>query len=180
MDADVKTLVIAVSNGVQSIDATSRNLKQLIPLEITVVEGTRITWLNSDLDYSHSIVVKSQGTSKGVYASSPIRYSESADFTFSDTGTYLYSDPKYGDVRGIIHVIAKDTPIDNESTDTNTKIVGLFISGLGQKRQYDQLFSSAGHNIASSYVFFENAGSNSNSNNLGNVLYIWTSNIPGI
>ena len=133
LDADVKTLVIAVSNGVQSIDATSRNLKQLIPLEITVVEGTRITWLNSDLDYSHSIVVKSQGTSKGVYASSPIRYSESADFTFSDTGTYLYSDPKYGDVRGIIHVIAKDTPIDNESTDTNTKIVGLFISGLGQK-----------------------------------------------
>ena len=77
-------------------------------------------------------------------------------------------------------MIGKDTIIDNESTDSNTKIVGLFISGLDKKQQYDQLFSSAGHNIASSYVFFENTASNSNNNIVGNVLYIWTSNIPGI
>jgi hypothetical protein len=77
--------------------------------------------------------------------------------------------------------VNKDTIADNDSTDYSTKAVGLLISGLDEKEKYDQIFSSGGYHIASSHVFFQDAAHNSNSNSKpGNVLYIWTSDMPGI
>ena len=74
-----------------------------------------------------------------------------------------------------------DSIPDNGSTDSSTKTVGLLVSGLGEKEKYDQTFSSGRYHIASSHVFFQDAVLGPNSNNkLGNVLYIWTSDMPGI
>ena len=152
-----------------------------LQLEITVVQGTKVTWLNSAPTSSYRIAVHDETTNELVYASAPISNSEAAEYTFMNTGRYVYSDPNSPDLKGIIHVVERDSIADNDSTDSSTKAVGLLVSGLEDKEKYDQTFSSGRYHIASSHVFFQDDALGSNSNSKpGNVLYIWTSDMPGI
>ena len=74
LDADVKNLVITVPQHMYPSDPSVVNSD--LQLEITVVQGTKLTWLNSAPTDSHRIAVYDEATNELVYASAPIRNSE--------------------------------------------------------------------------------------------------------
>ena len=80
-----------------------------VPGELTVLPGTRITWINDD---SVIHVVKATGDHKGVFTSGEIVSGGSTGYDFTQiTGTYEFTDPSYPGMKGTIFVVEGDSVV---------------------------------------------------------------------
>jgi plastocyanin len=71
------------------------------PLELTVLPGTGITWVNDDT-VAHS--VKTTGIHAGMFNSGEFIPTASWDYTFGEVGMFEFIDPNYPDMKGTIVV----------------------------------------------------------------------------
>jgi plastocyanin len=79
---------------------------QFDPPSVAVAKGSKVTWINSD-QIPVQIQTDSFGTTPtvpGQFSSEPLDPGESFSYTFSDTGTFTYSDPFHPYMTGSVAV----------------------------------------------------------------------------
>ncbi len=78
-----------------------------VPDQLTVLPGTRITWINDD---PGTHMVKSSGASAGKFTSADMINGAQFGYTFGEaTGTFEFTDPKHPEMKGAIIVMKGET-----------------------------------------------------------------------
>jgi plastocyanin len=141
-DADIKNLVILIPDK-RLTD------KSFLPQDATVVKGTKVIWVNGDINATHGIVVQDKdGTT--VFSNDTVPYKNGTSFTFDIKGTYSYSDSQAPAAKGTINVIdAKDAP-DNLSTNATMPTAGVFLVPAKDKSYFDKHFTTLGFKVVDS------------------------------
>ena len=154
VDADIKNLVILIPDQ----KLTDQGF---LPKDATIVKGTKVVWMNGQIDTVHSIAVRDD-TGKEIFTSPPIPYRNGTEFTFDDKGTYSYSDSQNPSVQGSINVIDKKDSQDDISTNSTTVTAGVFVVPAARQAYFDRHFTTLGYHLVSDYIF-EKSGTSSSS-----------------
>lgn len=75
------------------------------PSDITVEQGTTITWTNQD-DVGHNVIAADENNAGGLPTDAPLlSQGESYSFTFNELGTFAYRCQPHPDMQGTVTVI---------------------------------------------------------------------------
>jgi hypothetical protein len=193
------------TNNISVIDPLVRNLAIIIPDSVgtnrsslwptflpanaTIAEGMRVFWFNSDVNATHSIVVRN--ASGGIISSASVPYHNATVYRFGHEGTYTFSDPSVPDLKnGTINVVRPQS-FSADAFNSSSGTMGVFAVPAAAKPQFDLHFHKLGFNIVSTYNF---AGFPGNAVNNGTgptssgppaasgakVLYVWTQEVSGM
>ncbi|MFZ0327000.1 MAG: hypothetical protein WBP64_13590 [Nitrososphaeraceae archaeon] len=154
-DADVKNLVVLVPNK-KLVDQT------FLPLDTTIVQGTKVIWVNGDPSANHGVTVKDK-SGQSVFSNQTIPYKNGTEFTFDTIGTYTFSDPiSPTSTPGTITVVNSQSAPDNGSTNSTMPTAGLFVVPAGDKAYFDKHFSTLGYHAADSNIIKQTGASHGN------------------
>jgi plastocyanin len=147
LDSDVKNLVILIPD--------KRLITQdFLPLDATIVEGTKVIWVNGDKDGSHGISLE-DSEMQPVFSNGTIPYQNGTEYTFDTQGTFTFSDPLNADSsapKGTINVISPANAPDNLSTNSTQATAGLFVVQEEDKDYFDMHFNTLGYHIEDSHT----------------------------
>jgi len=147
LDSDVKNLVILIPD--------KRLVTQdFLPLDATIVEGTKVIWVNGDKDGSHGISLE-DSEMQPVFSNETIPYQNGTEYTFDTQGTFTFSDPLNADSsapKGTINVISPANAPDNLSTNSTQATAGLFVVQEEDKDYFDMHFNTLGYHIEDSHT----------------------------
>ncbi|MGH9979224.1 MAG: cupredoxin domain-containing protein [Nitrososphaeraceae archaeon] len=147
LDSDVKNLVILIPD--------KRLITQeFLPLDATIVEGTKIIWVNGDKESPHGILLE-DSEMQPVFSNETIPYQNGTEYTFDTQGTFTFSDPLHADSsvpKGTINVISPANAPDNLSTNSTQATAGLFVVQAEDKDYFDIHLSTLGYHIEGSYM----------------------------
>jgi plastocyanin len=148
LDSDVENLVILIPD--------KRLVSQgFLPLDATIVEGTKVFWSNADKLNPHGISLVQDSDNQVLLTNGSIPYKNSTSHTFDTQGTYTFSDPTNQDPAappGKINVIAPANAPDNLSTNSTQATAGLFVVQAEDKDYFDMHFNTLGYHIEDSYM----------------------------
>lgn len=148
LDSDVENLVILIPD--------KRLVNQgFLPLDATIVEGTKVFWSNADKLNPHGISLVQDSDNQALLTNGSIPYKNSTSYTFDTQGTYTFSDPTSQDPAappGKINVIAPANAPDNLSTNSTQATAGLFVVQAEDKDYFDMHFNTLGYHIEDSYM----------------------------
>jgi len=147
LDSDVSNLVILIPD--------KRLVNQgFLPLDATIVEGTKVIWSNADKLNPHGVSLQ-DSDNQVLLSNGTIPYKNSTQYTFDTLGQYTFSDPMNQDptaVQGSINVIAPANAPDNLSTNSTQATAGLFVVQAEDKDYFDMHFNTLGYHIEDSYM----------------------------
>jgi plastocyanin len=147
LDSDVKNLVILIPD--------KRLITQsFLPLDATIVEGTKVIWSNGDKGSPHGISLQDSDM-QVLLSNETIPYQNGTEYTFDTQGTYTFSDPLNTDPsapKGTINVIAPQNAPDNLSTNSTQATAGLFVVQAEDKDYFDKHFNTLGYHVEGSYM----------------------------
>ncbi|MGI0042829.1 MAG: cupredoxin domain-containing protein [Nitrososphaeraceae archaeon] len=147
LDSDVKNLVILIPD--------KRLITQgFMPLDATIVEGTKVIWVNGDKESPHGISLE-DSEMQPVFSNETIPYKNGTEYTFDTQGTFIFSDPLNTDSsapKGTINVIAPGNAPDNLSTNSTQATAGLFVVQAEDMDYFDMHFNTLGYHIEDSYM----------------------------
>jgi plastocyanin len=147
LDSDVKNLVILIPD--------KRLITQgFLPLDATIVEGTKVIWVNGDKGGSHGISVENSEM-QPVFSNETIPYQNGTEYTFDTQGTFTFSDPLNSDStapEGTINVIPSSNAPNNLSTNSTQATAGLFVVQAEDKDYFDNHFNTLGYHVEDSYM----------------------------
>jgi plastocyanin len=147
LDSDVKNLVILIPD--------KRLITQgFLPLDATIVEGTKVIWVNGDKGTPHGISVE-DNEMQPVFSNETIPYQNGTEYIFDSQGTFTFSDPLNTDPsasEGTINVIAPTNAPDNLSTNSTQATAGLFVVQAEDKDYFDMHFNTLGYHVEDSYM----------------------------
>lgn len=169
-DADVTNLVVLIPEKGLINSA-------FLPKDATIVEGTKVIWINGEKDTTPGIEVRDE-KGKSLYSNSTIQFTNATSFTFDQKGTYTYINPSSPTDTGTIKVITKGKSVDNPSTNATTPTVGLFVAPKADREFWQKHLNSLGFNVADSYTF-KNKNVNTSTGSETNdgderILYVYT------
>ena len=145
LDSDVKNLVILIPD--------KRLITQgFMPLDATIVEGTKVIWVNGDKGSYHGISVEDNEL-QPVFSNETIPYQNGTEYTFDSQGTFTFSNPLNTDPsapKGAINVVAPTNAPDNLSTDSTQATAGLFVVQAEDKDYFDMHFNTLGYHVQDS------------------------------
>src|SRR5918996_3451787 len=147
LDSDVKNLVILIPDKRLITPA-------FLPLDATIVEGTKVIWVNADKESPHGILVEDKDM-QPIFSNDTIPYQNGTEFTFHTQGTFTFSDPLNTDSsapKGIINVISPANVLDISSTNSTQATAGLFVVQAEDKDYFNKHFSTLGYHIEDSYM----------------------------
>jgi plastocyanin len=154
LDSDVENLVILIPD--------KRLVNQgFLPLDATIVEGTKVIWSNADNStgtpqgINHGISLVQDSDNQVLLTNGTIPFGNAAQYTFEAPGTYTFSDPTNTDPaapKGKINVIAPANAPDNLSTNSTQATAGLFVVQADEKDYFDQHFNTLGYHVEDSYM----------------------------
>jgi plastocyanin len=154
LDSDVENLVILIPD--------KRLVNQgFLPLDATIVEGTKVIWSNADNStgtpqgISHGISLVQDSDNQVLLSNGTIPFGDAAQYTFESPGTYTFSDPTNTDPtapKGTINVIDPVLAPDNLSTNSTQATSGLFVVQADEKDYFDQHFNTLGYHVEDSYM----------------------------
>jgi plastocyanin len=148
LDSDVANLVILMPD--------KRLVNQgFLPLDATIVEGTKVIWSNADKLNPHGISLVQDSDNQVLLSNGSIPYQNSTQFTFDTQGTYTFTDPMNQDAAaapGKINVIGAENAPDNLSTNSTQATAGLFVVQAEDKDYFDMHFNTLGYHIEDSYM----------------------------
>ena len=148
LDSDVANLVILMPD--------KRLVNQgFLPLDATIVEGTKVIWSNADKLNPHGISLVQDSDNQVLLSNGSIPYQNSTQFTFDTQGTYTFTDPMNQDAAaapGKINVISAENAPDNLSTNSTQATAGLFVVQAEDKDYFDMHFNTLGYHIEDSYM----------------------------
>lgn len=147
LDSDVKNLVILIPD--------KRLITQsFLPLDATIVEGTKVIWSNGDKGSLHGISLQDSDM-QVLLSNETIPYQNGTEYTFDTQGTYTFLDPLNTDPsapKGTINVIAPQNAPDNLSTNSTQATAGLFVVQAEDKDYFDNHFNTLGYHVEDSYM----------------------------
>jgi plastocyanin len=147
LDSDVKNLVILISD--------KRLITQgFLPLDATIVEGTKVIWINGDKESPHGISLENSEM-QPVFSNETISYQNGSEYTFDTQRTFTFSDLLNTDSsapKGTINVISPANAPDNLSTNSTQATAGLFVVQAEDKDYFDMHFNTLGYNVEDSYM----------------------------
>jgi plastocyanin len=154
LDSDVHNLVVLIPD--------KRLVNQgFLPLDATIVEGTKVIWSNADNSTMspqgtpHGISLVQDSDNQVLLTNGTIPFGDAAAYTFDTAGTYTFSDPTNTDPaapKGKVNVIAPANAPDNLSTNSSQATAGLFVVQADEKDYFDQHFNTLGYHIEDSYM----------------------------
>jgi plastocyanin len=147
LDSDVKNLVILIPDK-------TLVTQDFLPLDATIVEGTKVIWVNGDKDGSHGISLE-DSEMQPVFSNGTIPYQNGTEYTFDTQGTFTFSDPLNADSsapKGTINVISPANAPDNLSTNSTQATAGLFVVQEEDKDYFDMHFNTLGYHIEDSHT----------------------------
>lgn len=154
LDSDVENLVILIPD--------KRLVNQgFLPLDATIVEGTKVIWSNADNStgtpqgINHGISLVQDSDNQVLLTNGTIPFGNAAEYTFEAPGTYTFSDPTNTDPtapKGKINVISPANAPDNLSTNSTQATAGLFVVQADEKDYFDQHFNTLGYHVEDSYM----------------------------
>jgi len=148
LDSDVKNIVILIPDK----KLVTQNF---LPLDATIVEGTKIIWVNGDKAGPHGISLVQDSDNQVLLSNGTIPYQNGTEYTFDTQGTYTFSDPMNTDPtapKGKINVIAPGNAPDNLSTNSTQATAGLFVVQAEDKAYFDDHLSTLGYHVEDSYT----------------------------
>lgn len=148
LDSDVKNLVILIPD--------KRLVTQnFLPLDATIVEGTKVIWSNADEGAIHGISLQDNDM-EVLLTNATMPYKNGTEYTFDTQGTFTFYDPTNTDpttnVSGTINVIAPANAPDNLSTNSTQATAGLFVVQAEDKAYFDQHFNILGYHVEDSHM----------------------------
>jgi plastocyanin len=144
-DADVKNLVILMPDK-KLVD------QDFLPLDTTIVKGTKVIWVNGDRSANHGVVVQDK-SGQSVFSNQTIPFKNGTEFSFDINGAYTFSDPQSPSAtKGTINVVDLQNIQDSSSTNSTMPTAGLFLVPAGDKSYFDKHFSTLGYHVADSTV----------------------------
>jgi plastocyanin len=146
LDSDVSNLVILIPD--------KRLVNQgFLPLDATIVEGTKVIWSNGDKLNPHGISLVQDSDNQVLLSNGSIPFKNATHFTFETQGQYTFSDPQDPTAAtGKINVIAPANAPDNLSTNSTQATAGLFVVQAEDKDYFDMHFNTLGYHIEDSYT----------------------------
>jgi plastocyanin len=148
LDSDVHNLVVLIPD--------KRLVNQgFLPLDATIVEGTKVIWSNGDKLNPHGISLVQDSDNQTLLSNGTIPYQNGTEYTFDTQGTYTVSDPMNTDPtapKGKINVIAPGNAPDNLSTNSTQATAGLFVVQAEDKDYFDAHFNTLGYHVEDTYM----------------------------
>jgi plastocyanin len=147
LDSDVKNLVILIPD--------KRLITQgFLPLDATIIEGTKVIWVNGDKETPHGVsLVDSE--MQPIFSNETIPYKNGTEYTFHTQGTFTFSDPQNANEsapKGKINVIPSTNAPDNLSTNSTQVTAGLFVVQAEDKDYFDMHLNTLGYHVEDSYM----------------------------
>ena len=153
-DSDVHNLIILIPD-------TRLVTQSFLPLDATIVEGTKVIWSNGDNSTgspqgkTHGISLVQDSDNQVLLSNNTILFGNASQYTFDTAGTYTFSDPTNTDPaapKGKINVIAAANAPDNLSTNSTQATAGLFVVQAAEKAYFDKHFNTLGYHIEDTYM----------------------------
>jgi plastocyanin len=150
-DSDVHNLVILIPD-------TRLVTQGFLPLDATIVEGTKVIWSNGDNSAqgkTHGISLVQDSDNQVLLSNNTIPFGNASQYTFDTAGTYTFSDPTNTNPaapKGKINVIAATNAPDNLSTNSTQATAGLFVIQADEKAYFDKHFNTLGYHIEDTYM----------------------------
>jgi hypothetical protein len=147
LDSDVKNLVILIPH--------KRLITQrFLPLDATIVERTKVIWVNADKGSPHGVLLEDSDM-QPIFSNDTIPYQNGTEYTFDTRETFMFLDPLNTDSsapKGKINVVAPANAPGNLSTNLTQATAGLFVAQAEDKSYFDKHFSTLGYHIEDSYT----------------------------
>jgi plastocyanin len=150
-DSNVHNLVILIPD-------TRLVTQGFLPLDATIVEGTKVIWSNGDKSTegkTHGISLVQDSDNQVLFSNNTIPFGNASQYTFDTQGTYTFSDPTNTNPaapKGKINVISPANAPDNLSTNSTQATAGLFVVQAADKAYFDKHFNTLGYHIEDSYM----------------------------
>ena len=170
LDSDIKNLIILIPQI--GNDTNVRKLNVNLPEEITIVEGTKVTWLNTDPIYSHNLMVEQKETGMQLFSDINIEYGQTSEFEFKNDGTYVYSYPRIPAVSGIIKVLEENVVEDNLLTSSTNPILGVGLIPSLQEDTIQERISQDDYTVSTFRVQDESEKSNQQDGSKDDLTYV--------
>lgn len=151
LDSDIKNLVIMIPD-------TRLVTQGFLPVDATIVEGTKVIWYNADNSTQgriHGISLVQDSDNQVLLSNDTIPANNGVEYTFDSQGTYTFSDPTNTDPAapsGKIVVVAPGNAPDNLSTNSTQATAGLFVVQAEDKDYFDTHFNTLGYHVEDSYM----------------------------
>ena len=159
LDSDVSNLIILMPD--------KRLVNQgFLPLDATIVEGTKVIWSNGDNSAqgkTRGISLVQDSDNQVLLSNNTIPFGNASQYTFDTAGTYTFSDPTNTDPaapKGKINVIAPANAPDNLSTNSTQATAGLFVVQADEKAYFDKHFNTLGYHTEDTYMIPSPDGNN--------------------
>ncbi len=165
VDADIKNLVILIPNPTLTD-------QKFLPMDATIVKGTKAIWVNGISGTPKGIVLQDAKSGKTLLSNSSIPYRNATEYTFDKKGVYTFTSPQSPTAKGTINVVDKGGVPNDPLTNTTQVTAGLFVVPAADKGYFDKHFSTLGyHKISSTTIKKSVAAGTSGEDTL---LYVYT------
>ena len=147
-DSNVHNLVILIPD-------TRLVTQGFLPLDATIVEGTKVIWSNGDNSTGgpHGISLVQDSDNEVLLSNTTIPFGNASQYTFDTPGTYTFSDPTNPAApKGKINVVSPANAPDNLSTNSTQATAGLFVVQADEKDYFDHHFNTLGYHIEDTYM----------------------------
>jgi hypothetical protein len=125
-----------------------------LPLDATIVEGTKVIWVNADKGSPHGVLLEDSDM-QPIFSNDTIPYQNGTEYTFDTRETFMFLDPLNTDPsapEGTINVIAPANAPDNLSTNSTQATASLFVVQAEDKNYFDNHFNTLGYHVEDSYM----------------------------
>ncbi|HJR83926.1 MAG TPA: hypothetical protein VJ772_01010 [Nitrososphaeraceae archaeon] len=171
LDSDIKRLIILIpstSNDNETIQMTANGN---IPSEITIAEDTLVSWMNSDPNGSHNLMIEEKDTGRQMYSDINIEYGKISEFNFEKVGIYSYSYSGLPSASGLIKVVDKTDIDDNSLTSSSNPVVGIGLISSDQENSIQDRIRQEGYAL-SSFNVDDSSEQNSQIDSVDNFSYV--------
>jgi len=166
LDADIKNLVILIPNPALTD-------QKFLPMDATIVKGTKAIWVNGITGTTQGIVLQDAKNGKTLFSNSSIPYRNATDYIFDKKGVYTFTSTQSPTAKGTINVVDKGTLPDDPLTNATQVTAGLFVAPAGDKGYFDKHFSTLGYHMVDSTKIKKSPGSGGSSAD-DTLLYVYT------
>ena len=150
-----------------------------IPGGITIAEGTQVTWLNSDPNESHNLMIEEKDTGRQMFSDINIEYGQTSKFNFEKVGIYSYTYSGIPSANGLIKVVDKNDIDDNSLTSSSNPIMGIGLISSDQENSIQDRIRQEGYALSTFNVddTTEPKGQIDSKDNLSYVMLVWAAKL---
>ena len=180
LDSDIRNLIILIPQTKNDSRTQQISIPSNLPRVVTISEGTKVTWLNSDPNELHDLMIEEKDTGRQMFSDIDIKYGQTSEFEFNTDGTYSYSYTGMPSTNGIIKVVDRTDIDDNSLTSSTNPILGIGIVSSDQKDSIEDRISQKDYILSTFNVRDdqqESKAQNGSNDDLSYVMMVWAAKL---